>query len=159
MAESCRPQTRLCTPQISWHGREPVLSVDISPDGLVATAGSDNEVRLWRISLSATETADLVTFVQELNSHAKVSSTIARRDIVGPSHTSTVSQPVNAVRFNPTGDTLASASDDTMITLWKDKDNKGDGSGCNWGPVSILRGHCADVYDLCWSPDGQVPRR
>jgi len=72
-------------------------------------------------------------------------------------------QSVNAVRFSPDGETLASASDDTSIILWKDKGVRpssfgssapqGDGT---WGVMGILRGHCADVYDLSWSPDGQV---
>lgn len=24
-----------------------------------------------------------------------------------------------------------------------------------WAASGALRGHCADVYDICWSPDGQ----
>ena len=35
-------------PQIAWHAREPIQSVDASTSsGLIATAGNDNEVRLW----------------------------------------------------------------------------------------------------------------
>lgn len=67
------------------------------------------------------------------------------------------------MRFSPDGETLASASDDTSIILWKDKGVRSSSFGSSapqgdgtWGPLGVLRGHCADVYDLSWSPDGQV---
>lgn len=63
---------KLLTPQISWHGKEPVLSIDVGATGFVATGGADNEVRLWRLRL-AKEASEAVTFVQELNGHSKVS--------------------------------------------------------------------------------------
>ena len=118
---------KLRLPQISWHGREPVLSVDVSKGGLLATGGSDNEVRLWRVNVGA-QSGEAVSFVQDLSGHAK---------------------PVNAVRWDPSGGTLASAGDDGMVMLWRDK------GGGSWGPVCALRGHCADVYDLSWSPNGE----
>ena len=40
------------TPQIAWHGKEPVLSIDVSVTGFVATGGADNEVVLWRLRLN-----------------------------------------------------------------------------------------------------------
>jgi chromatin assembly factor 1 subunit B len=67
------------------------------------------------------------------------------------------------VRFSPDGETLASASDDTSIILWKDKGVRSSSFGSaaphgegTWSPLGVLRGHCADVYDISWSPDGQV---
>ena len=70
---------RITTPQISWHGREPVLSVDVSSNnGLLATGGSDSEVRLWRVGNSAQTTGEMVAFVQELNGHTKVCPPQAR---------------------------------------------------------------------------------
>ena len=68
---SVAPSVLVTTPQISWHGREPVLSVDVSSNsGLVATGGSDSEIRLWRIGKPGA--GEILTFVQELNGHTKV---------------------------------------------------------------------------------------
>mgnify|MGYP002835945473 CR=1 FL=1 len=66
-----------------------MLSVDVSKGGLLATGGSDNEVRLWRVNVGA-QSGEAVSFVQDLSGHAK---------------------PVNAVRWDPSGGTLASAGD------------------------------------------------
>ena len=34
------------TLQILWHGKDPVLSADFHPTGLVATAGADKEIKV-----------------------------------------------------------------------------------------------------------------
>lgn len=66
------PACKLLTPQISWHGKDPVYSIDVSnSNGFVATGGADNEVRLWRLRL-AKEASEAVCFVQELSGHSKV---------------------------------------------------------------------------------------
>ena len=58
----------LCLPQISWHAKEPIQSIDASAAaGLIATAANDNEVRLWR--LHAADAAPL--FLQSLQGHSK----------------------------------------------------------------------------------------
>ena len=59
----------LLLPQIAWHdNRGAIQSVDASPaSGLIATAGNDNEVRLWRLSQNG-----VVSFVQALTGHTKV---------------------------------------------------------------------------------------
>jgi WD40 repeat protein len=62
---------KVATPQISWHGREPVLGVDVSQSGLIASAGNDNEVRLWKIKDPASDQPNIV-FHQELCGHSKV---------------------------------------------------------------------------------------
>lgn len=36
------------TLQIVWHSKEPVFSVDFHPDGYIATAGQDKEVKVLR---------------------------------------------------------------------------------------------------------------
>jgi WD40 repeat protein len=58
----------LLIPQIAWHeDRSAIQSVDTSPaSGLLATGGSDNEVRLWRLSREG-----VVSFVQSLTGHTK----------------------------------------------------------------------------------------
>lgn len=70
---SATPACKLLTPQISWHGKDPVYSIDVSnsSSGFVATGGADNEVRLWRLRL-AKEASEAVCFVQELSGHSKV---------------------------------------------------------------------------------------
>ncbi|KAL1525958.1 hypothetical protein AB1Y20_020784 [Prymnesium parvum] len=168
---------RVATPQISWHGREPVLSVDVAVrHNLLATGGSDGDVRLWRVNKQSARADELVSFVQELSGHTK---------------------PVNAVRFSPNGETLASAGDDGLIMLWQQRTRDSQVSRARlvqtymqapslplptskttgtrtptqprtchahadppdaqptWVAIGALRGHCADVYDLCWSPDAE----
>ena len=71
MSADTSPRVLVTTPQISWHGREPVLSVDVSSSsGLVATGGSDGEVRLWRVGKPGA--GEVLTFVQDLSGHTKV---------------------------------------------------------------------------------------
>ena len=74
------------------------------------------------------------------------------------------SQTVNVVRFCPNGITLASAGDDTLVMLWRERAARAPAFGeaprpggaaapaTQWAAVCALRGHCADVYDLAWSP-------
>ena len=131
-------------PQIAWHAREPIQSVDVSPTtSLIATAGNDNEVRLWRLPRKGDSM--LINFVQSLVHHSKT---------------------VNVVRFCPLGVTLASAGDDSVIVLWRERARGARGAPAfgepaaassqqqqkEWSIVCMLRGHCADVYDLAWSP-------
>ena len=46
------------TIQIVWHGKEPVYSLDFHPDGTLATAGADKEIKLWKVG----ETVAIVWF-------------------------------------------------------------------------------------------------
>jgi hypothetical protein len=67
------PPCKAITPQIAWHGKEPVLSIDVSVTGFVATGGADNEVVLWRLRLNK-EPSEAVCWVQTLTGiHTKVS--------------------------------------------------------------------------------------
>ncbi|CAM9413413.1 unnamed protein product, partial [Discosporangium mesarthrocarpum] len=168
------------TPQITWHGGEagkndPVLSLDIHPlmlprkgttdvgvdstinlGFLLATAGTDGEVRLWIVDRpSKDEERDwekpeisrgLHRFVASLGGHQR---------------------GVNVVRFSPNGLSLASASDGGTIVIWCVEEIQA------WAKLEsdretkkvILRGAQEDVYDLTWSPDsrfiacGSIDRR
>lgn len=137
---------KCCIPEISWHNRDPVLSIDLqskSPDGLIrlATAGTDTHVLMWSVSVGDNG-AGMVEFLSDLARHQRA---------------------VNTVRFSPNGEILASGDDEALIILWNLKpksdipdifansaeiDNKE-----NWNVWKVLRGHVEDVYDLCWSPD------
>ncbi|EOD03923.1 hypothetical protein EMIHUDRAFT_221726 [Emiliania huxleyi CCMP1516] len=141
-------QLRLFTPEIFWHGREEgkrfvpgsIQGVDVSASGLIATAGNDSKVRLWRLGeappAEAAE-APAVVLYQELDA-------------------------VNAVRFSPDGATLASAADDNLIILWRDTGTRqqasfgssapqGEGT---WKQHCVLRGHiddgCVDGSCIVW---------
>lgn len=63
----------LSLPQIAWHAKEPIQSVDTNPSsGIIATAGNDNDVRLWKLQGDGT-----IVFIQSLgrdgsSAHAKV---------------------------------------------------------------------------------------
>ncbi|TPP67766.1 Chromatin assembly factor 1 subunit B, partial [Fasciola gigantica] len=87
-------------------------------------------------------------------------------------------KPVNVVRWSPSGDYLASAGDDLFVIIWSNQtssnteseviggakdglDNDDDEEETaisleRWVPCRSLRRHLEDIYDLCWSPDGQA---
>ena len=129
------PTVELSVPQIAWHAREPIQSVDVTASGLIATAGNDNEVRLWRLRPSSGAKGGGLSFVQDLSGHNK---------------------PVNVVRFCPAGETLASAGDDGMVMLWRERAARAPAFGesssaernsdTSWTAVCALRGHTSDVY-------------
>ena len=115
---------KVTTPQILFHGGdsggkkvscEPVFSLDFAPTHvragndakaeekayLLATAGADKDVKLWRVSGSplASESADLaIAHVATLSGHNKTA---------------------NCVRFAPSGRELASAGDGGEVLLWQ----------------------------------------
>ena len=46
---SIQPKMKFDTPEIAWHGKEPILSVDFSKVGSkwrLASAGADNDVKV-----------------------------------------------------------------------------------------------------------------
>lgn len=140
---------KVVTPEISWHGRDPIYSVDsqfLEGDiHRIATCGADRSVRIWKV----VEEEDKKVDVQHL-------ATLTRHN-----------KTVNVVRFSPNGEYLASGGDDAVILLWKlneaaphrpnifqdddvDVENKE-----NWTVVKQLRSHLEDVYDLSWSADSK----
>lgn len=137
-----------CTiPEISWHNRDPVLSVDIQLAcknenfERLATGGTDSHVVIWHVEIQGMG-AVKVEFAADLQRHQKA---------------------VNVVRFSPSGEFLASADDESAIIIWKQKTDQdapelplGDSDIVTkeqWLGIRVLRGHMEDVYDLSWSPD------
>ncbi|KAK4305817.1 hypothetical protein Pmani_022311 [Petrolisthes manimaculis] len=136
-----------CTiPEISWHNRDPVLALDIqpnSPDGVcrLATAGTDTHVVIWQLRVLDNGGVS-VEALSDLTRHTRA---------------------VNAVRFSPSGEFLASADDEGAVILWRRQEGgsgmelfeDGGGEGGenkeHWGVAKLLRGHLEDVYDLSWS--------
>lgn len=137
---------KINTPQISWHAKEAIYSVDIQPKQdnqphRLATAGIDANVRIWELKPDCNTG---VAFLSNLTRHERA---------------------VNIVRFSKCGDTLASGGDDGTVVLWKLNDRNDvpnifdDESDIgrnveSWNAVKVLRGHLEDVNDLCWSEDG-----
>eukprot|EP00117_Sycon_ciliatum_P018458 scpid74978/ scgid17061/ Chromatin assembly factor 1 subunit B; Chromatin assembly factor I p60 subunit len=131
------------TLEISWHDRKPVMSVDFqvfSEWTRLATGGADNEIRIWKTSVS-----------EQGRSQVEFLASLARH-----------SGAVNVVRFSPCGEFLASAGDDASIILWKLGEGRSPTFGAqqedeqkeHWVHHKMMRrGHREDVYDLSWARD------
>ncbi|KIW07052.1 uncharacterized protein PV09_01943 [Verruconis gallopava] len=127
---------------VQWHNDgTPIFSAHFEPHGKgrLATAGGDNNVRLWKIESKGEERS--VTYLSTLSRH---------------------SATVNVVRWAPKGETLASAGDDGNILIWVPSehqehgalgdDNLGDKE--TWRVKHMCRSMGSEIYDLAWSPDG-----
>ncbi|CAH2240532.1 chromatin assembly factor 1 subunit B [Pararge aegeria] len=133
---------KLAIPEISWHNRDPVLSVDFQPksepnDPLrLATGGTDSHVLIWYISTKDSGSVNL-EMAADLTKHQKA---------------------VNVVRWSPSGQYLASGDDESIIFVWKQKTEEPapalEGEEQykeTWVIHKILRGHMEDILDLSWN--------
>lgn len=160
---------RYRTLEIRWHDSKPISSCDFQPVPFkkarpsssspsafatqsyrLATAGEDNHVRLWMVHpylCSATQRPARVEYLATLSRH---------------------SAAVNAVRWSPAGDLLASAGDDGMVIIWAPSASPPVatyGSDLSaeelanekefWRPRTTFRCTTMQVYDLAWSPTGE----
>ncbi|XP_065873208.1 chromatin assembly factor 1 subunit FAS2 [Euphorbia lathyris] len=119
------------TVQINWHGMKPVLTLDFHPiSGLLATGGADFDIKLWLIGSGEDETKiPAATYQSSLSYH---------------------SSAVNALRFSPSGEQLASGADGGEMIIWKLHTTE---TGQTWKVLKTLSFHRKDVLDLQWSPD------
>ncbi|KAL1966643.1 hypothetical protein VTN77DRAFT_4054 [Rasamsonia byssochlamydoides] len=127
---------------IAWHNdNAPIYSVHFDPhgNGRLATAGNDNNVRLWKVDCTGEERK--ITYLSTLVKHT---------------------QAVNVVRFSPKGEMLASAGDDGNVLLWVPSElqtqsalgeDRSDDKE-TWRVKHMCRSSGAEIYDLAWSPDG-----
>lgn len=155
-------------PEIAWHNREPVLSVDFQPrneesDGFLrlASAGSGKHLVLFTSNRLANNCITL------LDSHVLIWYVIEDEGAVRLDLAADLTRhqkAVNCVRWSPNGQSLASCDDECVIFIWK---KKSESEGINifddcsesdkevWLSYKTLRGHMEDVYDLSFSPDSQ----
>ncbi|KAK9111331.1 hypothetical protein Scep_018850 [Stephania cephalantha] len=142
------------TLQINWHQTKPVLTLDFHPQsGLLATGGSDYDIKLWLINpCDEQKNAPTVSYQNSLSYHGSA---------------------VNVLRFSPFGDQLASGADDKNDFHRKDVldlqwstdgafliSGSVDNSCIIWdmnkGSVhQILDGHSHYVQGVAWDPLGQ----
>ncbi|KAL3524617.1 hypothetical protein ACH5RR_012989 [Cinchona calisaya] len=119
------------TIQINWHDTKPVLTLDFHPlSDLLATGGADFDIKLWDISSGEEENrCPRASYKTSLSYH---------------------SSAVNALRFSPSGEQLASGADGGELVLWKLYSSD---AGETWKFQKTLLFHRKDVLDLQWSTD------
>ncbi|GAB4848262.1 3-oxoacyl-[acyl-carrier-protein] synthase [Ancistrocladus abbreviatus] len=120
------------TVQINWHGTKPVLTLDFHPvSGILATGGADFDIKIWQICPGeAEQKVPTASYQNSLSYH---------------------SSAVNALRFSPSGEFLASGADGGELLLWKLHQTD---TGQAWKVHKTLSFHRKDVLDLQWSKDG-----
>jgi len=139
--------------QVSWHERQPIWSIDISPcTGHLLTTSSDRVCRLWSFTIQESLEYNL-EWLADLKGHQGT---------------------VNVGRFNPQGnifvdnekgkseDLIATGSDGGTIILWERVMNesfvvidKTEENLQRWRIHQVLRKHLQDVLDLQWSRCGR----
>ncbi|KAM7517893.1 hypothetical protein LguiB_016855 [Lonicera macranthoides] len=120
------------TVQINWHDTKPVLALDFHPfSGILATAGADFDIKLWLINSGEVEKkVPTVNYQNSLTYHGSA---------------------VNALRFSPSGEQLASGADGGEMIIWKLHTTE---EGQAWKVLKTLSFHRKDVLDVQWSSDG-----
>ncbi|KAL2755098.1 hypothetical protein ACRALDRAFT_1064815 [Sodiomyces alcalophilus JCM 7366] len=126
---------------INWHDQNaPIYSAHFEPQGKgrLATAGGDNNVRLWKVDGHGEDRK--VEYLSTLSKHT---------------------QAVNVVRWAPRGEVVASAGDDGNVILWVPAEHQtGPSFGSEgledketWRAKHMCRSSGSEIYDLAWSPD------
>ena len=134
-----------------------INSIAISPDGsTIASASSDNSIKLWRpdgnlIATLSGHTAKVNSV--SINNNGLIASAsndnlikIWSRDGKKEIKTLTTHKnSVSAVAWSPNGQQLASSSNDETVKIWS----------ANGKVIKNLEGHKGVVLDIAWSPKGE----
>ncbi len=108
-----------------------VYQVSFSPDGkTIATASADRTVKLWNIDGNFCKLSSETAFLRNLAKNPQQRH----------------SSEVNWVSFHPSGELIATASDDNTVKLWSF-----DGR-----LLRTLEGHAKKVLGVSFSPDGRL---
>ncbi|GME71711.1 unnamed protein product [Ambrosiozyma monospora] len=168
---------------LHWHANSlPVYSVDFQPNrtgkrsARLATAGGDNNVRIWKLVYDdENEEGNKKTKNNQQNQTGNTKEKVEGNtgitkkleEIKTVEYLSTLAkhtQAVNCVRFDPSGELLASASDDGTIMIWalSEKIIKDFGAEDteevkeSWYLKKACRSSSSsEIYDISWSPDSK----
>ena len=175
-------RTKLC--QINWHPSErdggknaPIMATDFAPVPhhatrpsipsdpstavrIVATASQDGTVRLWKLNAAPAPT----TASSSSSSSSSTTTDGFHVDYVLDFEGHQMS--VNAVRFSPNGECIATGGDDGYVIVWYMTTQPMDTSikaATSWHEVEtprqlqrvILRGKLSEICDLSWTHDSK----
>lgn len=107
------------------------------------TGGGDNNVRVWCVNKEEGGEVSGVEYLSTITKHT---------------------QAVNCVRFNPSGELLATASDDGSIMIWEKNESivrefgqdADDDVKESWTTkIVCFASNMSEIYDICWSPDSK----
>lgn len=128
---------------VHWHEENsPIYSISFqgNVDGVtrLATAGGDNNVRIWNVLANRDASSTSVEYLLTLRKHT---------------------QAVNVVRFDPSGSCLMTAGDDGRVIFWTKSSTvtqefgyQDDDNIESWIAGKVYNAEL-EVYDACWSPD------
>lgn len=183
-------RSKLC--QINWHPNErdngknaPIRATDFAPlrsgskptSRVVATAAQDGTVRLWKLcnshEVAPAGEAEKNSEAMSDEGHASASQPSAASSAPGSGFRVDYlldfegnSMCVNAVRFSPNGECLATAGDDGYVMVWYRTTRPMDPKvrpSTSWDDVTspkqlqriIMRGGLSEICDLAWTSDSK----
>lgn len=156
---------KVYTPEISWHERDPIYTCHFHPKlkNKIATSGVTGVIRLWEIGEKVEDLKDAkVIKTKESFNNSIGNKTECKVKFIASLKRHCKS--VNVVRWNSSGDVLASAGDEAVVFLWKENEVKNqktldmdeDENKENWFSFKTFRGHLEDILDISWSVDSSL---
>ncbi|GLI71162.1 hypothetical protein VaNZ11_016228 [Volvox africanus] len=162
---------QLKTLQIVWHGKEPVLSVDFQPNThTLASGGQDGEVKHWEV-VAEEDGSPGVRFLSSYPVNSKAVNCV--RFSPGGDMLASAGDKGEVLLWRFSAFT---AGAQPLLQPQQPQQQRGPLDGADagagapassgssataaasgmWRQVGLLRGHCDDVLDLAWAPDGSA---